>query len=126
MAQSTDAYVRSSAVIAGGEAISNAVDISKLQLLGVAVIVPSAWTGADIGFEVSVDGSVWVPLYDDTGARVKISGVATNTSRVYIAPAEVWAAGAFPYLRLVSLNTSTGANINQGGVRSLMLIRLAT
>jgi hypothetical protein len=126
MGQSTDAFSSISVTIENGAAVSDGVQLAKLSLIGVAVLVPSAWTGADIGFEVSVDGSVWVPLYDDTGARVKISGVATNASRVYIAPAEVWAAGAFPYLRLVSLNTSTGANINQGGARSLMLIRLAT
>jgi hypothetical protein len=126
MAQSTDAYVRSSAVIAGGEAISNAVDISKLQLLGVAVIVPSAWTAADIGFEGSIDGVLWAPLCDDEGVRIKITGVTTNQSKLYIAPSGAWALGALPYMRFVSLNTSNGANINQAANRELTFIRLSS
>ncbi len=126
MSNSTDAYARQSATIANGAAVSTAIDVSKLQLLGIAVVVPAAWTAADIGFEVSSDGTTWIPLQDDTGARIKIAGVTTNASKAYIAPSGAWAVGAFPYARLVSLNTSTGANANQAAERLLTFVRLSS
>lgn len=126
MGQSTDAFARMSGTIANGAAVSDAFDISKLQMLCAAVLVPSAWTAADIGFEVSIDGVTWVSLHDDEGNRIKITGVVTNASRLYIAPAKSWALGAFPYVRIVSLNTSNGANINQGADRTVILVRLSS
>lgn len=126
MGQSTDAFARMSATILSGQAVSDALELQKLSLIGLAVLIPSAWTAADIGFEVSEDNSTWVQLYDDAGARVKITGINTGASRLYIAPAEAWAIGAFPYMRFVSLNTGTGANENQVAQRALKLIRLAT
>lgn len=116
---------RATVAIASGAAVSETVTLTTTRPRGLAVLVPSAWTAADIGFEISTDNSAWVPLYGDTGLRIKITTIATAASQLYIAPTEVWAACAFPYLRLASLNTGTGANANQGAARSLIVVLLA-
>lgn len=127
MSQSTDAYVRKEAAIVSGAAVSAAINIIGLGLVGAGVLVPAGWTAADIAFEVSVDGLTWYPVYDETGTRVKVSGISTSESRLYIAPAQAWIAGAFPYMRFVSIDTSTGANKNQDtSDKTLTLVRLAT
>jgi hypothetical protein len=109
------------ATIANGAALSDAVDIDAFGPRGIAVQTPTAWTAADIAFEVSADGTNYFPLYTDTGGRVRISGVATAEARVYIAPAEIWAAGAYTHLKIASVNTSTGADENQGAERILIV-----
>lgn len=126
MGQSTDAYARKAVTIASGAAVSESIALTGINLLGVGVLVPNAWTAANIGFEVSEDGTTWIPVYDKEGARITITGIATAAVGLYIAPSEAWVMGAFPHMRCVSLNTSTGANINQGAARSLKVIRLSS
>jgi hypothetical protein len=106
-------------VIANAAAVSGSFDVNAQGGRGFAVEVPVAWTAADIAFEVSDDDSTYVPLYSDTGARVKITNIATAAVQVYIVPAEAWAIGAYLFMRLVSIDTSTGANTNQGAERTL-------
>ena len=92
---------------------------------GLAIEVPALWTAADIGFEVSRDASNYFKLCDEFNQRIKITGITTNEARVYIAPAALWAAGFYPYVRLASLNTSTGASENQlSADRTLRVILL--
>jgi hypothetical protein len=127
--QDTSAGGRLAVTIASGAAVSGDLygtngDAGRLGFRGLAVSVPSAWTSADIGLEVSTDGTNWLPVQKADGTRVIISGIATSAAALYIFPPEVWAAGAFPYVRIASLNTSSGANVNQGGDRALTIICL--
>ena len=90
---------------------------------GLAILVPSAWTAANIGF-YAVYGDTVVPLRDNEGAKVVISGIATSEAGIYIAPASCWALGALNEFIIASLNTSTGVLINQTALRQLKVIRL--
>jgi hypothetical protein len=108
-----------SVTIASGAAVSSAVDANALGPRGLAVLVPVAWTAADIALEVSDDDITYYPVYDEFGSRVKISNVATAEIRTYILPAAAWLVGAYMYLRLVSIDTSSGANTNQAAARAL-------
>jgi len=127
MGQSTDAFARTTVTITSGQSVSELVNLEAKQLLGIGVVVPATWTAADIGFEVSSDGgSTWIPVYNAEGERVLITGIDISAQRLYIAPAEAWVIGAFKHVRLVSLNTSTGAAVNQGAGRSLVFVRLSS
>jgi hypothetical protein len=95
-------------------------------MLGVAVLnVGPAWTAANIGLEVSMDGGTsgtWTPVYDETGTRVMVTNVSATAGavrRLYFLPTGSLACMRYRFLRLVSVNTSTGANVNQGGTRTL-------
>jgi hypothetical protein len=108
-------------VIANGAALSNAIRTNGCR--GLAVIVPEEWTAANIGF-YGVYGEIEVPLCDPEGELIVISGIQTADSRCYIAPASIWSLGAFDRFKIASLNTSTGALLNQGGKRELKIIPL--
>jgi hypothetical protein len=110
--------------IASGAAVSEQVEIKDLALLGVAVLVPGPWTAANIGLEVSMNGGTtgtWTPVYDETGTRVMVTNVSASARRLYFLPTASFACVRYNFLRLVSVNTSTGANVNQGGARALEL-----
>ncbi len=127
LTQDTTGQNRLTVTIANGAAASSdlyagsdgRVRARGLRLLSVRT--PSAWTAADIGFEVSADGSTWLKVYDEEGARIKITGIATSAAGVYTAPAKLAMVGMWPYVRLVSLNTSSGADVNQAAERTLIV-----
>lgn len=129
-----DAAYKPTATIAINTAVSNAVDISKLSMRGLSVKVPSAWTAAVIGFQVSDNesepasgDSSWTTLYrtnsaGDDSEPIRVVGIATNEARVYLVPPEIWMAGNYRWLRLVSRNTTTFATtVNQEATRTLIL-----
>jgi hypothetical protein len=133
-----DAAYKPTATIAINTAVSNAVDISKLSMRGLSVKVPSAWTAAVIGFQVSdkateptSDDATWSTLYKtnndgDDSEPIRIVGIATNEARVYLVPPEIWMAGNYRWLRLVSRDTNTFATpVNQAAARTLVLGTLA-
>lgn len=109
-----------SLTIASGASTSSAVDLTDRVAYGLTVeITGAAWTDAAIGVAVSEDGSTWVGVYDETGARIKISGVSTTVRRVYIWDRDLWVIKNYRYARLESINATTGAAVTQGGPRSL-------
>lgn len=111
-------------VIANGEADSASIDMSDQPPRGIAVLVPGAWTAADIGFEVSSDDSTWYPLQNDTGGLVKITGITTDAAGYYVAPAGTWAIGGWQYMRLNSLDTGDETAENQGAARTMTVVFL--
>lgn len=122
----TDPVFRTTSVIANNTAVSSAaINISKIGPRGLAVFVAAgAWTAANIGFDVSADGTTWYTLCkgDQTSrVPVMITGISTSVAGLYVAPAETIAVGSWPYMRLTSLNTSTYAAANQGGERTLII-----
>lgn len=119
----TDAAFRVEVTIASGAAVSSAVKLTGYRRL--AVQTPAVWTTANIGFEVSEDGSTFVPLRDSTGAKLAITGVITNAAGVYVGPVDTLAAGPYPYVRLTSLDTVDASAENQAAARTLKVIALA-
>jgi len=112
---------RVSVIIANNEALSETLRIGHFSPRGLGVLVPAAWTAADLALEVSQEGTTWVRLYDSIGVFIRITGIATAESRLYSAPAEAWMVGAWPFLRLASIHPDTGAPINQGAARTLFV-----
>lgn len=106
--------------IASGAAATPAIDFSHWA--GGVVIVPSAWTSANIGFYVSdtIDGT-YVILRDDSGTPVQISNIKTDGSRAYKLPDDVF---GVLFMKLWSKNTTaaTETDTNQASTRTLTLV----
>ncbi len=114
---------RVTVTIANNAAVSGSFDPQGAR--GLAVQVPGAWTAADIGLDVSADGgSTWIPVRDEWGVLVRAAGVVTNAAGLYMTPASAWMVGLYPLARLHSLNTTTYADVNQGGARTLSVALL--
>jgi len=103
--------------IASGEALSGVVDLSDC-VGGVGLVkIPAAWTSAGLGFQAaeSADGT-FVPLRDQSGAIVEISGIQTAAAGWYKLPDELHGA-----MRVKLWSQTSGSNTNQGAARDLVI-----
>jgi hypothetical protein len=105
--------------IAVNTSTSTDIDLTNRVAYGLTVEVLVPWTDAALGVQVSEDGSTWVGVYDEDGARIQIDGISTTVRRVYRFDSDLWAIKNYPFVRLESVNASTGAAVNQGGLRTL-------
>lgn len=79
----------------------------------VGFVMPSAFTGASVTFQVSADDSTYQALYDSANAQVSITVVA---SRTYTFKADVRACfQGWPYIKIVSASS-------EGGARSIVAL----
>ena len=58
-------------VIDSGETVSEAGDIAQARLVGI--VIPAAFTGTALTFQVSADGTTYQGLYDDAGSAVSLT-----------------------------------------------------
>jgi hypothetical protein len=72
-----------------------------------------------IGLEVSLDGVIWVKYYSE-GVRVVVPML--TTAGAFVAPASVVGAGAYPRVRLVSLNSGTLADAAQTSALTVTVV----
>ncbi len=107
--------------------ISNGASVSGdsyafVNMARGSVLVPSAWTTADISFEFGVrdmNGNfTWSKVRTSAGALVKITGVTVSSHHTI--PADVFNGGPLA-VRLVSTNTASEAAVNQGAERQLVV-----
>jgi hypothetical protein len=63
--------------IAAGTNTSGALRLDEYALFGL--VMPAAWTSANISFDVSTDGSTYQHLYDEDGSEVTL-GVEAGKS----------------------------------------------
>lgn len=97
--------------IESGAALSDAIHLERHEKLIVAL--PSAWTTADIGFQVASDeDEPYRELYAADGTLAEISSPAAGNA--YAAPSEVDGA---VYVKLWS--QSGGSDENQGADRDI-------
>lgn len=113
-----------SVAIAITTAVSGAFSFDRQRIIGV--IVPAAWTAADISFEVEEPSGTYVKVVNRAGALYKLTGVATGASEYQMISGDanqgdviITGRGAG---RLVSTNTVSEANINQDAARTLLVI----
>ena len=106
--------------IASSAAVSGALDADGRRV--AAIIGPTAWTAADISFEVyDAANSAWRKVVDSAGGLVKITGVATTASEYMFLP-EIADRLIANRLRVVSTNTASEADINQDAARTLYVV----
>lgn len=75
-----------------------------------ALVMPAAWTAADITFEVSIDGSTWVPVHLADGTQYTLTVAASR----FVSLTADYFIGA-KHVRLVS-------SVNQGADRTMTLM----
>lgn len=105
--------------IANGASASGAVDFRPFVVGGL--ITPAAWTAADIAFLVSTEeaGTYAQLRTHDTDALVKVTGITTDAADPRRLPLEL---AGWPWFKIQSVNTSTGAAENQGAARIITLV----
>lgn len=76
------------ATINSGQSLSSPVEVRPQGRSGfctaTVLVMPSAWTTADLTFQASIDGQTFGDLYDDTGVEVVVKAAA---GRVIVLPA---------------------------------------
>ncbi len=103
------------ATIPAGGALSEEIDVSGFAM--GTLYMPAAWDAADIGYlSAPATGGTFLPLYDESGALVQVSGPAA--SKAYTLPARALAGG---YIKLWS-QTGAGVDVNQTAARAITLI----
>lgn len=101
--------------IANGAAVSNAINFTDFTRM--IVIMPAAWTAANVGFQVSTtEGGTYTGLYSIDGSVAEIASPAVNLA--YASPPEVNGA---TWLKLWSQNGS-GVGVNQAAERTITVI----
>ena len=99
--------------IANGASLSGAVDLRGLT--PVRIIMPSAWTTANLTFNVSYDGVNFTNLYDELGTEKTVTAAASYS--IYLAPAD-WVG----YKQLKIRSGTSGTAVNQGGARTILVV----
>lgn len=105
--------------IASGAAASSVFELGDYRI--AAVIGPAAWTAADISFEVDGGNGAYAKAVDSAGALIKITGVATAVSE-YMTPPEIADRICGKTAKIVSTNTASEADVNQGAARTLVVV----
>ena len=109
----------STITIPAGQSLSGPVELRPQGRAGfctaAVLVMPSAWTAADITFQGSIDGSTFGNLFDDSGAEVVVKAGA---GRVIVLPAaDFWG------LRWIKVRSGTSTSpVNQSAQRVLTIL----
>ena len=110
--------------ISSGAATSEAFAFQGQRVIGV--ITPGTWTAGDITFEVNYPDGTFVKVVDRGGAIYKLAGIATGTSEYHLVSGDANQADIIitgpGEGRVVSTNTGSEANVNQGADRTVMVV----
>ena len=101
------------AVIPNGGALSPVVDLGGVQLVGF--VMPGTWSAAHIGFQVSIDGTNFVPLHTTADA---VYDIAVTGGNAYSLPPSDFA--GWRYVKVWSQSAGTG--VNQGQQSTVTLV----
>ena len=113
-------YVTESLIISAGTALTEELDLRRYA--GGIVIIPAAWTAANLGIYISpTSAGTFVILRDYLGSPVQINGIEVAGSRAYQIPEDAYACG---YIKFWSKSAvpATEADVNQVAERSLTVI----
>jgi hypothetical protein len=114
------AYTATATIANGGSLSSSADLVSYVQLGGgspVAIIMPAAWTAADITFQGSVDGgTTFNNIYTQGGTEYKITSPAAS-EYIIIPPDDLVGINA------IKIRSGTsGVPVNQGAARNILVV----
>jgi hypothetical protein len=90
------------ATIASGASTSGAIALGAGTITGI--VLPAAFTGTALSFQVSADGSTYVALYDSTNT---LESMTVAQGRGYSVNPAVFA--GWPYMKVVSGSTEAGS-----------------
>jgi hypothetical protein len=105
--------VTRTATIANGASLSDAVQVDGAALVGI--IMPAAWTAANLTLQASHDDSTFNNVYDELGTEKTI--VSSTSRYISLNPADYLGANS-----LKVRSGTAGTPVNQGGARSIVLV----
>lgn len=105
-----------------GTGLSTAIEVPMGYALA-AIVTPSTWTAADIGFQFSYDGgTTFLHVNGPTGTTTsftRITGVTTNAAQWNLVPIIIHELGLGIKVKITSINTASNAVVDQAASRSL-------
>jgi hypothetical protein len=101
------------ATIANGASLSGAVSLEGATPL--AIVMPSAWTAANLTFQASEDESTYNDMYDYAGTEVTVTAAASR--HIWLSPNE-WVGAKSIKVR----SGTTGTPVNQGAARTITIL----
>lgn len=107
------------AVIPNGETITGVIDLEGGARRIHGIVMPAAWTAAELTFLVSVDGVRWLPLRDGT-ADVEIAAAGGATDDTAFALANHAALAGWP--QVVIQSGTHAMPVAQGAERTLEVL----
>lgn len=118
MAEQVEASVAElTCTILSGASLSSVVAMNGG--ISVAIQIPAAWTAAAISFAGSMDGSTYIPVYDDQGAELTIASANVVASRIIV---DNLVLGKLRTLHSFKIRSGlVGAAVNQGADRVLFV-----
>lgn len=106
--------------IANNASLSDTIDLG-CTLEGqriVQIVMPSAWTAANLTFQAGPSSATLANLYDDAGNEVTVTAAASRTIVL-----DNDTAKNLTNLRFVALRSGTsGTPVNQGAARTITVI----
>jgi hypothetical protein len=91
----------------------------------IAVITPSAWTAADIGFQISINNTDFNAVVDPSRAAAtslaRIVNVELATARFYVVPEAL----DFPLgseIKITSIGVADNLAVNQAAARTVLVV----
>jgi hypothetical protein len=114
---------RESLTIANSAAVSGAFSFNRQRVVGV--VTPGTWSAADITFEIEEPADTFVKVVNRAGVIYKVSGIATGASEYHMISGDanqgdviITGSGMG---RVVSTNTGSEADTDQGGARTVVI-----
>jgi hypothetical protein len=101
--------------IASGASLSTAIAIGA-NYFPCVLLMPAAWTAADITFQLSLDNSTFYNVYNADGTEYTLTA-PVSSSAILLPPADF--SGA-KYLKIRS--GTAGSPVNQSGAKSLSIL----
>lgn len=104
------------ATILSGASLSDEIDLGHHRI--ATILMPAAWTTANLTFQVaSASGGTFKDLYDDGGVEVNVTAAAARAIGIDLN------AGPLAAARFLKIRSgTTGTPVNQGGDRALVLV----
>jgi len=101
--------------ITNGTSLSPAIDLADYGYRPIAIVMPAAWTAANLTFQGSHDGSTFNNLYTSAGVEYLVTAAASQY--IILNPAD------FLGVQVLKIRSGTsGTPVNQGADRTLSLV----
>lgn len=110
----------SKVVIASGTSLSGGYDLGSREINSVVAgfQMPSAWTAANLTFQVSTDDATYQNLYDDAGNEVTVT--AADSRFITLDTAQ---RSNYDGIRFIKIRSGTsGSPVNQGSDRTIQVV----
>lgn len=105
--------------IANNESLSGAIDLgltsAKQRVL--AIIMPAAWTAANLTFQGSLDDVTYTNVYDDAGNEVTVTAAAAR----YIVLDNDLSKNLTGFRFMKVRSGTSGSAVNQGAARTIVV-----